>query len=109
MRRLPVCGALQISMRQRQAAVPACQSCEGARDESVAPVAVGHQHILDHDSHAMTADYARLLHLDEDLTDSEKTELEEAEEVCRAFVAWDLSNDVTDVKDRLAKILDIGS
>jgi len=47
--------------------------------------------------------------LDEDLTDSEKTELEEAEAVCRAFVAWDLSNDVTDVKDRLAKILDIGS
>jgi hypothetical protein len=47
--------------------------------------------------------------LDEDLTDSEKTELEEAEAVCRTFVAWDLSNDVTDVKDRLAKILDTGS
>ena len=47
--------------------------------------------------------------LDEDLTEVEKTELEEAETVCRTFVAWDLDKDVTSVKDRLAKVLDIDS
>lgn len=46
--------------------------------------------------------------LDEDLTEAEKTELEEAEAVCRAFVAWNLDKDATNVKDRLAKVLDIG-
>jgi DNA mismatch repair protein MSH5 len=47
--------------------------------------------------------------LDEDLTEAEKTELEEAEAVCRTFVAWDLAKDVTNVKDRLAEALDIKS
>lgn len=45
--------------------------------------------------------------LDEDLTDAEKAELEEAEAVCRAFVAWDLDEDVSGVKDCLSDILGV--
>lgn len=43
--------------------------------------------------------------LDEDLTDAEQKDLEDAESVCRAFLAWDLLQDVTEVKDRLARVL----
>ncbi|KAI8986224.1 DNA mismatch repair protein MutS [Trametes punicea] len=47
--------------------------------------------------------------LDEDMSDVERRELEEAEEVCRKFLAWDLSRDAREgnppVRDVLAEVL----
>lgn len=43
--------------------------------------------------------------LDEDMTEEEKTELEEGEAVCRRFLEWDLKADDDDVKRRLHAIL----
>ncbi|KAL1744418.1 DNA mismatch repair protein MutS [Schizophyllum fasciatum] len=44
--------------------------------------------------------------LDEDMTAGEREELEEAEAVCRRFLAWDLrEDDGEDVKSKLARVL----
>ncbi|KAI0662083.1 DNA mismatch repair protein MutS [Cubamyces menziesii] len=47
--------------------------------------------------------------LDEDMSDAERRELEEAEEVCRGFLAWDLSSQGRDkcvpIRDTLTEIL----
>lgn len=48
--------------------------------------------------------------LDEDMTEKERHELEEAEEVCRKFLAWELSptdgaGSQESVRDRLVEVL----
>ena len=47
--------------------------------------------------------------LDEEMTAEERVDLEDAEEVCRRFLAWDLEasrGDATvNVKDKLAEVL----
>ena len=43
--------------------------------------------------------------LDEDMTEDEKVELAEAEEICRKFLAWDLETETEGVKARLAVTL----
>ena len=47
--------------------------------------------------------------LDEEMTDEEKADLEDAEEVCRRFLAWDLEasrGDVTGIiKEKFAQVL----
>ena len=51
--------------------------------------------------------------LDEDMTEDEKAELEDAETVCRRFLAWDLEDREglreCDVKAKLAEVLGKGS
>lgn len=52
--------------------------------------------------------------LDEDMTDEERNELEEAEEVCRRFLAWDLTpgRDISrqsSVREALTEILGRGA
>ena len=46
--------------------------------------------------------------LDEDMTQAEVDELQEAEGVCRAFLAWDIREDSEGLKDRLGIILEDG-
>lgn len=43
--------------------------------------------------------------LDEEMTDKERAELQDAEAVCRRFLAWDLDIDQEDVKDKLKNCL----
>ncbi|PBK97772.1 hypothetical protein ARMGADRAFT_1044451 [Armillaria gallica] len=43
--------------------------------------------------------------LDEEMTEEERKDLEDAEAVCRRFLAWDLENEHGNVKMRLAEIL----
>lgn len=43
--------------------------------------------------------------LDEDMTDSERQDLEEAEVVCRRFLAWNLETEDDGVKRRLGAVL----
>ncbi|KAK0503937.1 DNA mismatch repair protein MutS [Armillaria luteobubalina] len=43
--------------------------------------------------------------LDEEMTEEERKELEDAEAVCRRFLAWDLENEHGNVKKKLAEIL----
>ena len=52
--------------------------------------------------------------MDEEMTDDERRDLEDAEEVCRRFLAWDLVRDEEansdpdlrqDVKKRMAQVL----
>ncbi len=43
--------------------------------------------------------------LDEEITEEERKDLEDAEAVCRRFLAWDLENEHGNVKMRLAEIL----
>jgi DNA mismatch repair protein MSH5 len=43
--------------------------------------------------------------LDEEMPDSERHELEQAEQVCRAFLEWDLNADGEHVKSRLGQVL----
>ena len=44
--------------------------------------------------------------LDEEMTDQEKRDLEESEEICRRFLQWDLRADMgIDVKEKLREVL----
>lgn len=43
--------------------------------------------------------------LDEDMLEKEKQELREAEEICRRFLAWDLSDGNEDTMTRLGEVL----
>ncbi|KAF7288536.1 DNA mismatch repair protein 5 [Mycena chlorophos] len=43
--------------------------------------------------------------LDEEMTEEERFDLEDAEAVCRRFLAWDLDEDADNVKQRLADVL----
>jgi DNA mismatch repair protein MSH5 len=50
-----------------------------------------------------THDLTRLL--DEQMTEKERVDLEDAEAVCRRFLAWDLDANQADVKKRLQNCL----
>lgn len=43
--------------------------------------------------------------LDEEMTESERLDLEDAEAVCRKFSAWNFQEDCGNVKERLAEVL----
>lgn len=62
--------------------------------------------ICDHPSELLSRHELGQL-LDEGMTDAERIELEEAETVCRAFLAWDLDKDATNVKHHLTNVLGV--